>query len=223
MRCKMNVRDINALAIKGFLDAKEGKALYGLALGASLRGPVLEIGGYCGKSTLYLGLACKKSNSILYSIDHHRGSEEQQPGQEFFDPELFDEREGKIDTFRSFRKAIELSGLSDTVVPMVTTSAVAARMWSTPLSMVFIDGSHTYPAAFSDYVSWSPLLLSGGILAIHDIFDDPAQGGQAPHYIYKLALDSGLYEELPMVKTLGVLKRRTLTDIPRELFSKRDW
>ena len=57
----MNVRDINALAIKGFLDAEEGKALYGLALGASSRGPVLEIGGYCGKSTLYLGLACKKN------------------------------------------------------------------------------------------------------------------------------------------------------------------
>jgi predicted O-methyltransferase YrrM len=223
MRCKMNIRDIDALAIKGFLDAKEGKALYGLALGASSRGPVLEIGGYCGKSTLYLGLACKKNNSILYSIDHHRGSEEQQPGQEFFDPELFDDREGKIDTFRLFRKAIELSGLSDTVVPMVTTSAVAARMWSTHLSMVFIDGSHTYPGAFSDYVSWSPLLLSGGILAIHDIFEDPSEGGQAPHYIYKLALDSGLYEELPMVKTLGVLKRRRSVDIPKELFSKRDW
>jgi MMP 1-O-methyltransferase len=219
----MNVRDINSLAIKGFLDEKEGKALYGLALGASSRGPVLEIGGYCGKSTLYLGLACKKRGGILYSIDHHRGSEEQQPGQEFFDAELFDEREGKVDTFRLFRKAIELSGLTETVVPMVTTSAVAARMWSTPLSMVFIDGSHTYPGAFSDYVSWSGFLLEGGILAIHDIFDDPGQGGQAPYYIYKLALDSGLYEELPTVKTLGVLKRRGPADIPKELFSKRDW
>jgi MMP 1-O-methyltransferase len=219
----MNIRDIEKLAVKGFLDTEEGKALYGLALGASSKGPVLEIGGYCGKSTLYLGLACKKRGGTLYSIDHHRGSEEQQPGQEFFDPELFDEREGKIDTFRSFRRAIEISGLSDTVVPMVTTSAVAVRMWSTPLSMVFIDGSHTYPGAFSDYVSWSPFILAGGILAIHDIFDDPSAGGQAPHYIYQLALASGLYEELPMVKTLGVLKRRSEKDIPRELFSKRDW
>ncbi len=141
----------------------------------------------------------------------------------FSTPSSSTSSEEKIDTFRLFRKAIELSGLSDTVVPMVTTSAVAARMWSTPLSMVFIDGSHTYPGAFSDYVSWSPLLLSGGILAIHDIFEDPSEGGQAPHYIYKLALDSGLYEELPMVKTLGVLKRRRSVDIPKELFSKRDW
>ncbi|HVN70873.1 MAG TPA: class I SAM-dependent methyltransferase [Desulfomonilia bacterium] len=219
----MNIRDIDGLAIKGFLDAEEGKALYGHALKASKSGPVLEIGGYCGKSTLYLGLACKKNGSVLFSIDHHRGSEEQQPGQEYFDPELFDEKQGKIDTFPLFRRAIEEADLLDTVVPMVTTSAVAARIWSTPLSMVFIDGSHTYPAGFSDYVSWSSLLVGGGILAIHDIFLDPTKGGQAPHYIYKLAMASGLFEELPMVKTLGVLQRRGPEDIPRELFSKRDW
>jgi hypothetical protein len=106
---------------------------------------------------------------------------------------------------------------------MVSTSAVVARMWATPLAMVFIDGSHAYPAVFSDYVSWSPRLIPGGILAIHDIFPDPAKGGQAPYYIYKLAVDSGLYEELPMVKTLGVLKKRGPLDIPRELYSKRDW
>ena len=219
----MNIRDIEKLTIKGFLDAREGRALHELGLDASKRGPVLEIGGYCGKSTLYLGLACKKTGGILFSIDHHRGSEEQQPGQEYFDPELFDEKEGKIDTFRLFRRAIELSDLLETVVPMVTTSAVAVRMWSTPLSMVFIDGSHTYPSAFSDYISWSSHLLPGGILAIHDIFPDPAKGGQAPHYIYTLAAASGLYEELSMVKTLGVLKKRGPSDIPRELFSKRDW
>jgi predicted O-methyltransferase YrrM len=96
-------------------------------------------------------------------------------------------------------------------------------MWATPLALVFIDGSHTYPAAFSDYVSWSPHLMPGGILAIHDIFEDPAKGGQAPHYIYRLALSSGLYKELPRVKTLGALKKRGSKDIPRELFSKRDW
>lgn len=219
----MNVRDIEKLDIKGFLDAEEGKALYGLALGAGTKGPVLEIGGYCGKSTLYLGLACQKSGGILFSIDHHRGSEEQQPGQEYFDPDLLDKTDGMVDTFRLFRKAIEISGLHDTVVPMVTASEVASRMWSTPLSMVFIDGSHAYPSVFSDYVAWSSHLIPGGILAIHDIFPDPAQGGQAPHYIYKLAVNSGMYEELPMVKTLGVLKKRGPLDIPRDLFSKRDW
>lgn len=219
----MHIRDIETLAIKGFLDAEEGARLYGLAREASARGPVLEVGGYCGKSTLYLGLGCRENHGVLYSIDHHRGSEEQQKGQEYFDPELYDEREGRVDTFRFFRSAVERADLLDTVVPLVTTSAVAARMWSTPLSLVFIDGSHTYPGAFSDYVAWSPHLMPGGYLAIHDIFPDASQGGQAPHYIYRLARESGLYEELPMVRTLGVLRRRRGTDIPDDLFSRRDW
>lgn len=219
----MKTHDIDAIAVKGFLDAEEGERLYELARQASLRGPVLEIGGYCGKSTLYLGLGCKENRGVLYSIDHHRGSEEQQPGQEYFDPELFDEREGKVDTFRFFRRAVELADLTDTVVAIVATSAVAVRMWATPLAMLFIDGGHTYPAAFSDYVSWAGHLMPGGILAIHDIFPDVGEGGQAPRYIYSLAVASGLYEELPMVKTLGVLRRRGPSDIPPELFSRRDW
>lgn len=219
----MKTDEIDTIAVKGFLDAREGERLHELAREASLRGPVLEIGGYCGKSTLYLGLGCRESGGILYSIDHHRGSEEQQQGQEYFDPDLFDEREGRVDTFRFFRRAIERADLLDTVVPLVTTSAVAARMWSTPLSMVFIDGSHTYPGAFSDYVAWSPLIIPGGFLAIHDIFPDASQGGQAPRHVYSLAVVSGLYEELPMVKTLGVLRKRGAGDIPAELFSKRDW
>lgn len=219
----MKISDIDTMEVKGFLDAEEGERLYHLAREASLRGPVLEIGGYCGRSTLYLGLGCKENRGILYSIDHHRGSEEQQPGQEYFDPDLFDEREGKIDTFRFFRRSMESAGLTDTVVAVVAPSSVAVRMWSTPLAMLFIDGGHTYQAAFSDYISWSGLLIPDGILAVHDIFPDATKGGQAPHYIYDLAVSSGLYEELPMVKTLGVLRRRGPADIPAELFSRRDW
>ncbi|HOS97368.1 MAG TPA: class I SAM-dependent methyltransferase [Deltaproteobacteria bacterium] len=219
----MRITDIDMMDVKGFLDAGEGRRLYELAREASARGPLLEIGGYCGKSTLYLGLGCRENNGVLFSIDHHRGSEEQQKGQEYFDPELYDEREGRVDTFRFFRSAMERAELLDTVVPLVTTSEVAARMWATPLALVFIDGSHTYPGAFADYVAWSPHIVPQGYLAIHDIFPDASQGGQAPHYIYRLACESGLYEVLPMVRTLGVLKKRGGADIPPELYSKRDW
>jgi predicted O-methyltransferase YrrM len=219
----MRITDIDTMDVKGFLDTDEGRRLYELAREASARGPLLEIGGYCGKSTVYLGLGCRENGGVIFSIDHHRGSEEQQKGQEYFDPELYDEREGRVDTFRFFRGAMERAGLLDTVVPLVTTSEVAARRWSTPLALVFIDGSHTYPGAFADYVAWSPHIVPGGYLAIHDIFPDASQGGQAPHYIYRLARESGLYEVLPMVKTLGVLKKRGGADIPPELFSRRDW
>ncbi|HOM30010.1 MAG TPA: class I SAM-dependent methyltransferase [Deltaproteobacteria bacterium] len=219
----MDVKDIDRVARKGFLDPEEGRALHDLAMDAARRGPVLEIGGYCGKSTLYLGLGCQKSGGILFSVDHHRGSEEQQPGQPYFDPDLFDPRLERVDTFPFFRRAVEEARLENTVVPIVASSRVAARMWATPLAMLFIDGGHTYEAAFDDYVSWSGFLMPGGILAVHDIFLDPQKGGQAPRFVYSLAVASGLYEELPMVGTLGVLRRRAPGEVPPEISSRRDW
>ena len=192
---------------KGFLDEDEGKRLYEVALEAGKLGPCLEIGSYCGKSTIYLGTACRETGTILFSIDHHRGSEEQQPGQEYFDPELFDAYTGCVDTFIIFRKTIATFDLEDTVVPMVCKSEVAARLWATPLSLVFIDGGHTYEAAFTDYNAWAGHIIPGGYLLIHDIFNDPAKGGQAPYHVYNLAIASGLFQELSMTKTLGVLKR----------------
>jgi hypothetical protein len=203
--------------VKGFLDAREGRGLYEIALEASRLGPCLEIGSYCGKSTIYLGAACKENNGILFSIDHHRGSEEQQPGEEYFDTELFDPESGRVDTLKEFRKTIEMAGLDDTVVPMVCRSDVAAHTWATPLSLVFIDGGHSFEAVYTDYIAWAGHIMHDGYLLIHDIFKDPEKGGQAPYHVYKLAVASGLFKELPMIKTLGVLKRRTCGDIPQNL------
>jgi predicted O-methyltransferase YrrM len=196
-----------AEAVKGFLDPEEGRRLYEVAQQAARRGPCLEIGSYCGKSTLYLGEACRKNGGVLFSIDHHRGSEEQQPGEEYFDPDLFDPVSYCVDTFRCFRRTLERSGLMDTVVSLVCASATAARAWETPLSLVFIDGGHSYETVLSDYRNWSGHIQPGGYLLIHDIFKDPASGGQAPYEIYQLAVSSGRFTELPMTKTLGVLQR----------------
>ena len=203
----MNLDDTLLEDIKGFLDKEEGSCLYEIALKASRHGPCLEIGSYCGKSAIYLGSACRENKGILFSIDHHRGSEEQQPGEEYFDPDLFDAESGRNDTFKEFRRMIEKAGLEDTIVPLVCRSEVAARLWATPLSLVFIDGSHSYESVLTDYQCWTKHLMPGGYLLIHDIFSDPAEGGQAPYEVYQLAISSGLFHELPMVKTLGVLQR----------------
>ncbi|HOE73498.1 MAG TPA: class I SAM-dependent methyltransferase [Deltaproteobacteria bacterium] len=219
----MKIEDVSALDIKGFLDHEEGMLLYDIARESSANGPCLEIGGYCGKSTVYLGLGCKARGGILFSIDHHRGSEEQQKGQEYFDPELYDEVSGRVDTFRNFRRTVELASLEDTVVPIVARSEVVARMWSTPLSAVFIDGGHSYPTVFTDYTSWMPHVVPGGYLLIHDIFPDPNDGGQAPYYVYQLAVKSGLFEEMPRLKTLGVLRRLGAGVVPEAVRNLRDW
>jgi predicted O-methyltransferase YrrM len=197
-------------SVKGFLDEAEGRRLYEVARVASRMGPCLEIGGYCGKSTIYLGEGCRGNAGVLFSIDHHRGSEEQQPGQEYFDPDLYDPKAQVVDTFPHFRRTLALAGLEDTVAPLVCRSEVAARNWASPLALVFIDGGHTYEAAFTDYESWAPHIMPGGYLLIHDVFFDPAQGGQAPREVYQAALDSGRFEAAPMTGTLGVLRRKAL-------------
>ena len=191
---------------KGFLDEEEGSRLFELASEACSLGPCLEIGSFCGKSTVYLGVACKIKGKTLFSIDHHQGSEEQQPGQPYFDADLIDSKSGLIDSFPYFRDIIQKAGLDEVVVPMVTKSQVAARDWATLLGLVFIDGGHSYETVITDYKCWYPHLILGGFLVFHDIFLDPAEGGQAPHEVYKLALASGQFEELPMTKTLGALR-----------------
>ena len=193
--------------VKGFLAEDEAQALYEAALELSPQAPVLEIGSYCGKSTVYIGTACKKAGGVLYALDHHRGSEEHQLGEEYHDADLFDQGVGLMDTFKEFRKNIRAAELEDTVVPIVASSKVASNGWATPLSMVFIDGGHSLEAAMADYQSWASHVMAGGILAIHDIFPKPEEGGQAPYTIYKLAQASGLFEKLPMVNTLGLFRK----------------
>ena len=192
--------------VKGFLDAQEGAALYEQARNAPGAAPCLEIGSYCGKSTLYLGCGCAARGAVLFSVDHHRGSEEHQPGEEYHDAELLDAK-GRMDSFPAFRDTLARAALEDTVVPVVAASTLAARAWKTPLALVFIDGGHSRQAAHNDYHAWHDKLLPGGLLAIHDIFPNPADGGQAPYEIWQTARASGMFEELALIKTLGLLRR----------------
>lgn len=197
-----------ALACKGFLDDDEGRRLHDLGREQAALGPVVEIGSYCGKSTVYLGSGVKAGGGLLLCVDHHRGSEEHQVGEEYHDPDLFDARVGRLDSLPELRRTLHLAGLDDTAIPVVAPSPVAARFVVDALGMVFIDGGHSHAAAHADYEAWSGKIAHGGILAIHDLFPDPNDGGQAPIEIYRRALASGLFDELPGTKTLGVLRRR---------------
>ncbi len=204
------MNDVFELAerVKGFLDPDEGQRLYQMATLAAAMGPCLEIGSYCGKSALYLGRACKEAGQVLFSIDHHRGSEEQRPGEAYFDAALFDVRAYRIDTFSLFRQTLELADLEESVIPIVTSSSVAARSWATPLALLFIDGGHALETVQLDYAGWARHIMTGGYLLIHDLFEDPAQGGQAPYQVYRSAIETGQFHELPRTGTLGVLQRK---------------
>ncbi len=193
--------------VRGFLHPEEGARLYELAMQAMQLGPGLEVGSYCGKSTLYLGTAARDSDSVLYALDHHRGSEEHQIGEAYHDADLFDEASHQMDSLPALRQTLHRATLEQWVIPHVASSSLAGRFWTTPLALIFIDGGHSREAALTDYRTWIKHLLPCGILAIHDIFPDPADGGQAPFEIYSLAQASGLFETLEQRQTLGALRR----------------
>ncbi len=193
--------------VKGFLAHAEAEALYRHALASSELGPVLEIGSYCGKSTICLGLACQETGSLVYALDHHGGSEEHQLGEMFHDPDLYDATDQRFDSFREFRRNIQAAGVSEQVVPIVASSEQAARYWNTDLGMVFIDGGHSLEAAQTDYRCWAMHVARGGILAIHDVFPDAATGGHAPYAVHRLAIESGLFSEIERAETLSLLRR----------------
>ena len=190
--------------IKGFMPNHEGEALMSWAKTFSKIGQLLEIGSFCGKSSIYLGLAAKEKNQVVFTIDHHKGSEEHQLNEEYFDPEIYDESLNSVNTFPLFLKNIRIFDLEDSVIPIVSSSASVAKGWNKNLGMVFIDGSHSLESATLDYESWGSNIKNGGALVIHDIFEDPNLGGQAPYEIYKRALNDGykLYERVDTIVCL---------------------
>ncbi len=200
-----------ARSAKGFMPDDEGLALFdvGLIAGATGLGPLLEVGTYCGKSALYLGAAARESHSTLLSVDHHRGSEENQAGWRDHDPSVVDPATGRMDTLPLARRALEQAGLEDVVVLVVGESALVAATWSTPLALLFIDGGHGEQVAWADYRAWTPRVAPGGYMAIHDVFPDPADGGRPPYDLYCAALGSGDWlEEVPLGRgSLRVLRR----------------
>jgi predicted O-methyltransferase YrrM len=196
-----------ARAAAGFMPDDEGHALYVAARDVAVDGPLLEVGSYLGKSTLYLAAAARARKGVVVTVDHHRGSEEHQPGWEYHDPSLVDDVTGRIDTLPGFRRTIASAGAEDVVVAIVARGETLAGLWDRPLAFVFLDGSHTDESAQRDYECWAPHVASGGTLAIHDVFADPADGGQAPYRIYRRAVSSGDFAELPGCGSLRLLRR----------------
>ncbi|WP_328925444.1 class I SAM-dependent methyltransferase [Streptomyces sp. NBC_00190] len=195
-------------AAKGFMPVREGLALYEAAAAAGALGlPLLEVGTYCGRSTILLADAAREAGVSAITVDHHRGSEEQQPGWEYHDPTVVDPEIGLMDTLPTFRRTLHKAGLEDHVIAIVGRSPQVAAAWGGPLGFVFIDGGHTDEHATGDYEGWAPHVAPGGTLVIHDVFPDPADGGQAPYRIYLRALASGAFEEVSVTDSLRVLSR----------------
>ena len=198
---------IDPQSVPGFLSEDEGRALAAAATRCAGFGAVVEIGSYCGRSTLYLAPAAIAAGAAFVSVDHHRGSEEHQPGQAWHDPALWDAGAGAVDTLPAFRDTLRRAGLEDDVVAMVGGSRAAARLIAGPLGLVFIDGGHALATALTDWRAWAGKIAPGGELAIHDVFERPEDGGRPPCEIYRMAVASGLFEATGAVGSLRFLTR----------------
>lgn len=194
-----------AESARGFMPTDEGLALFEHATNCPVEGPLLEIGSYCGKSSIYLGTAAQATGRLLFAVDHHRGSEENQAGWEWHEPDLVDAEIDLMDTLPTFRRTIFDADLEGTVVAVVGDSPKIAANWHTPLALLFIDGGHGTEPAHLDYEGWTPKLTSGATLLIHDVFPDPADGGRPPYEIYLRALDDG-FEEFSVTGSLRALR-----------------
>jgi predicted O-methyltransferase YrrM len=192
----------------------EGLALHDAAARAGRLGPLLEVGTYCGKSAVYLGAAARTARTVLFTVDHHRGSEENQAGWEHHDLDVVDPETGRMDTLPFFRRTIQLADLEDVVVGVVGYSIPVAKAWRTPLGFLFIDGGHAEDVAMADYTNWAPHVVAGGTLAIHDVFEDPASGGQAPFHVWQRAVADG-FEPETSTGSLRVLRNATSSSASR--------
>ena len=197
----------HARAAKGFMPEDEGLALHRLARSRLPHGPVLEVGTYCGKSAIYLGAAAREVGGTVFTVDHHRGSEENQAGWEHHDASLVDDETGLMDTMPVFRRTLARAGLESHVVAVVGRSRTVSGHWRTPLSMLFIDGGHGEEPAHDDYAGWAPWVMPGGLLVIHDVFPDPADGGRPPYEVYLRALEGGAFEEDEAIGSVRALRR----------------
>ncbi len=195
------------LGTHGFLSPDEGECLYHYAAVEALRGPVLEIGSYCGKSTVYLGSACANAGAVCFAVDHHRGSEEHQLGEAYHDARVWDAETARVNTFPLFLATLEAFELLETVVPVVASSQLTERAWQTPLAMAFVDGGHSEAAAKHDVLQWGAQLMPGGVLAVHDIYLTPEAGGQAPFNALLALLNTQPFCLERKVGSLVILRR----------------
>ena len=193
--------------VKGFLSDKEAKKLQELFLKVHHLGSVLEIGTYCGKSALNFSEVAKDVNGLIYTIDHHTGSEEHQRGEEYHDSELFDERLKKFNTLPEFLNNLKSKKMAKFIIPIIDKSQNASNFFSEKISLLFIDGGHSFETALSDYNAWKDKICTDGLLVIHDVFPNPKDGGRPPYEIYTLARESKEFDDLGIYETLGILKK----------------
>jgi predicted O-methyltransferase YrrM len=145
--------------VPGWLGQEEGRLLFRLAAEADPGGSIVEIGSWHGRSTIWLAAGASAGRGArVVAIDPHTGTALRGEGES---------------TEPALRSNLEQAGLSEHVEIVVATSSEAAADWADPVSLLWIDGDHSYESARQDFTLWAPHLLPDAIVALHDTFVMP--------------------------------------------------
>ena len=147
---------IQIQATEGLISEAEAERLYKLTRNCG--GTIVEIGSWKGKSTVCLALGSKAGGKgKVFAIDPHQGLHDEITG--LYHPE---------NTELIFRENIKRAGVDDIVIPLVMKSEEAAKGWTEPISLLWIDGDHDYENVKLDFTLWERHLIPGGLICFHD-------------------------------------------------------
>lgn len=152
---------------KGWLIREEAELLYRLATAASRRGRVVELGSYCGRSSIVLAAALKDASfGSLVCVDTFRGSAEHQPGCRHFDAETL--VDGVVNTYPAFLQNLTQANLLDHVEVLQCSTLAAAAGFAESIGLLFVDADHDYEAIRSDLQAWASGIIQEGWIVFHD-------------------------------------------------------
>jgi len=172
--------------VQGWLEEEEADLLIAISRKAldDLPQPhaFVEIGSYCGRSTVVLGSVAKEffPQAKVYAVDPHNG------------------KLGALDQgIRTVKPSLE--ALKGTIAEAGLSSAVKIIhshpvdvIWDKPISLLLIDGLHDYPNVAKDFYHFEPWVESGGYILFHDYAD----------YYVREILGSGRYRQVLCVGSM---------------------
>jgi predicted O-methyltransferase YrrM len=150
-----------ASRVEGFTAPVELSLLYHLAC-APVKGRIVEIGSYLGRSTVILAsAAARQEREPVVAVDPHTAA-------------LGIEGEQPRDTRAEFLSNLERASLASHVQLLHKTSAEAAREWKgDPVRLLFVDGWHSREAVLEDARGWAPFLVGDACVVFDDFLPFP--------------------------------------------------
>src|SRR5882762_1947561 len=152
-------------AIPGYLVPGQEEFLFEKVRSLPIDATIVEIGSYCGRSTVAMGYACSGTARRIYCIDPWEQDEWKDRPTKTLDG-----------SFTRWSESVRSNGLQEHVSALRGRSDDVLQHWKQLaegrlVDFVFIDGSHEYLDVLRDFELSFPLVRPGGWVAFHDVVE----------------------------------------------------